>query len=541
MSRGFVGITVVVMAVILGFIWWRLPGKQSEEPVIEFEISGTGAGTPVSNNDLVRQSQNWAPPLGAYDLTVALDRSGSITDKDRDIGRAVVDSVANRVQGANRLHLVEFANAYETFGQAEGPDGIKELLNRWRNSTQYSQDREHTNITLTLHNLLQRVMPIIKQGYLAEIIIVTDGDNDPPPGQASDADYLGSIEEALGQIDIKHENRLRMHVIEVGKQIKYAGKVANVFLRGKATTIKAGNWSEVAEIVTKLQSELQGSFALQSPYKDELKIKVPDDRPSTLGPFTLNLSGVDQSNFNLILEPADPTIGDRLEGFVSVNSGKMIPFTVGIKEVRDRDLLLFEFRSSKGIEKEYFSSQLWRGKDWGFSVVVEPKDNILPLQDVGTRLQIKMHRDSLVFEDGLRAFFWIVGVGGGLLILIIYLLCRSTSSEDSDEEEEKDEEEVIGAEFAQYLAGVIQYAGKSVAFSGREQEVNEHLRFSCESDGVHLMPFVTVIVTIGSKPAEILYADSSCLLPTNIEVKIREMKTSLDYTVMLANHTTEEM
>jgi|GEM_PF-3651255 len=516
------GIIVLAMVVVIGR--WRETQNFGET----LDLSSQSRERAVENASAAVVG-GWYPPRGEYCLIVAMDRSGSITPAEREKENQIVEEVSERVKGFNILEVCAFAQAYETFGSADTPDGRKEVLSRWRKSLQYKPDREFTNLSVTADNLVRDAVPNIKSGRLAEIIIITDGDNDPPEDQDDDA-LIASVAANLDGIPEEYRSRLRVHIIEVGNRFRFAGAVEREIFGGRAATLKASDWSEAVAIVEKLQSELQGSFALQSSY-DELKIKVPDDRPVTLGPFTLNLTGVALANFNIRLEPADPTIGDQLLGSTMVNQSSPVPFHVGFLEAKDQDQVMFEFRvdPEQGIPKDYFSSQLWQGKDWDFAVVLEPRDNLLPLQDAGTHLEVKMHRDSLVFEDGFRALLWFLGTALALLALVIYLLCRSSSGEDDDDDDEEEDR----AEMARVLSGVVEYGGTRVVLSGHEQEIDDCLRFRRESDGVHVMPYATIEVSVGSKPPEILYADTDFLLPQGGEVSVRELRSSRIYAITL--------
>lgn len=351
-------------------------------------------------------------PKGKSITAIGTDASASMTPATLAKQASMLDSVASHVSGDNFLSLYTMGSKVYRHNTGSSSSGRATVLSNWRSFLPYKQDSLFTNCTAALQSMVSDVIPLVQQGYVAEVILITDGKHEPPPDQ-NDEDIKWEIQTALIGIPIEYRNRLRIHIVEVGSLLQYSGQVAALLPAGFAATLRADSWDDVWPIILDLQKRIEGRFGWVNAPANAYHIGAPSENaPKVLGPFTFDLSGPDQVEVQVDLATND--LVDSNEQLIleaSIDNGEWIKLARDQLTLKDASAVRFRFyeNSRNQLPSNWFD--VWQ-RDYSLKLL--PVDNLIPLVSEGEAVKVQVEKP---------AFIWALGAVLALLALAVFLFC----------------------------------------------------------------------------------------------------------------------
>lgn len=471
---------------------------------------------------------------GRVRLVIARDHSGSVSLADRATTAEMMVEISRKVRDPNLLTFVEFGTNFYSFGTADGPIQREQMLVAWqafRPSVGWMydpvrsavlQDRpgdnQFTNFTgLFVAILGDGLRNITEAGDLVEVIVLTDGDHDPPYERnkpsallQNEAFLKQSISEHLAAVRSEYPDHLRVTVVEVGSAIRSPGSVVAEILNGFGETKQADSWADVAPVIEEIQRRTQGTFALSgADERIRVGIKLQDD-PARIGPFLVTLNGPPSARFTTRLAVDDDVFdaNHQLFGAVVVNGDEANPveFTGGVTISSGDELTFILYENPGG----GFGRNILFPVRREYSIVLEPAGNLISLAPTisgADRQAIEPYRLGWLFRN-----FWsrLVKLALLSLVLVVLLARRVRKARLSNEPQEREEESL---EFNE-LEGTVHYRGDNYQLAGLACKVGDMHFLGCNGR-VFVRPENDAVIKNGSGVEHRVVAGDRHALPAN--------------------------
>ncbi|MEK7164478.1 MAG: hypothetical protein AAB779_00880, partial [Patescibacteria group bacterium] len=243
---------IIGLVFVAGYFYWQ--HAKAEREAIDSIGADWGAtreaenARPSAPAPAAAKVVGWSSPKGKSILGMGTDASASMTALAIAKQASMLDSVVSHISGDNLLSLYTMGSKVYRHNTGSSDAGRVTVLNNWKEFKPYKQDSLFTNCTAALAAMTSDVLPLIQQGYVASIILITDGHHEPPPEQ-DDEDMKWEIENALNGIPAAYRNRLHIDIVEVGGLPRYSGQVAGLMPSGFANTRLADSWDDVLPVV----------------------------------------------------------------------------------------------------------------------------------------------------------------------------------------------------------------------------------------------------------------------------------------------------
>ncbi len=414
------GFTVLVLLVVGVTFWWEVKSRQENVETIGVGWQDFNRKSEIKPERIPQVSQvqdhNWSSkPAGKSLLAIGTDASASMTPASLVKQASMLDSVVSHVSGDNLLSLYTMGSKVYRHNTGSSEAGRAIVLKNWKDFLPYKQDSLFTNCSLALASMINDALPLIQKGYVAEVILITDGKHEPPPEQ-NDQQVQSDVQSVLNSIPATERNHLRIDIIEVGKLLRYSGQVAGILPSGFAATRRADSWDDVVPIVLNLQDRIEGRFSWVNAPAAAYRIGAPgEDSPKVLGPFTFDLAGPDKVDVQVDLTTND--LVDSSEQLVleaSIDNGAWVNLTRQIA-LKNRSLVRFRFyeNSSHHLPSNWFA--VWRRE---YSLKLQPVDNLIPLVNQGEVIKVEVEKPAFVWELGAWLLFGALTALLGFIFLI---------------------------------------------------------------------------------------------------------------------------
>lgn len=493
---------------------WEESQKDSLAPKAEVKVAWIPSGM-------------YAKAKGKSIIELGTDASASMTKEAQAKQEAMMDSITARVSGDNLLSLYTMGSKVYRHNTGSSDAGRAGVLKNWKEFLPYKQDSLFTNCTAALAAMISDAIPLIEQGYVAEVVLVTDGKHEPPPGQ-DDEDIKWEIENALTGIPAEFRNRLRVDIVEVGKLLQYSGQVAALLPSGFATTRRADSWDDVLPIVLDLQKRIEGRYGWVNAPANAYNIGAPsEESPKMLGPFSFSLSGPDKATVQVDLATND--LVDSSEQLVleaSVDNGDWIRLTRDQITLADNSTVRFRFFENSQSELPSNWFDIWQRE---YTVKIQPIGNLIPLVQEGEAVKVRVEKPAFIWELG--AWLVVIGlIGFGSCVFLLFWAIRFLRRhyEQPGEVEEPFSRPVANIAFG-HEAQTLQ-SGASITLG--------QIVFTASADGleVALSPLVPVRVeytdlALMKKVRQALVPSETFTLNPETEARIISLTGGLEYSV----------
>jgi len=442
---------------------WYIPNEFIPEMDILREMRGA---EPSAAADSSAVDSSSIKSSGRVRFVIARDHSGSVSEKVLKTTHDIMNRIASAVTGSNLLTFVEFGSDVHVLGTADGETERLQLLNALERFTptlhwQYDGYRDRididrpgdiafTNFTKLFDVLTEDAMlSVERDGDLVCIIVMTDGDWDPPHRRGQKRYYLEDekaktrrIRGRIDSIKAQYPNNVIVRVIEVGDEIKSPGFVVNKLLQGYGQTVQANDWAGIEPIIKDLQRRIQGTYRLEVEPK---RIPVPiagEENPSRVGQIRFHMSGPDSGYFAVSALASGTMLVDnhRLFGNVQVNDGGFVPFT-GTLVLRDGDLLTFRLYENPGggFGRNWFMTS---GGDYNISLYPASGMNPVSFNAAGdTEQPVSMYRYGWFVEYGLTL---VLGGTGFVFLFLVWVFLRAAKNRRRKNRKNKERDETAG-------------------------------------------------------------------------------------------------
>ena len=409
---------IIGLVFVAGYFYWQ--HAKAEREAIDSIGADWGAtreaenARPSAPAPAAAKVVGWSSPKGKSILGMGTDASASMTALAIAKQASMLDSVVSHISGDNLLSLYTMGSKVYRHNTGSSDAGRVTVLNNWKEFKPYKQDSLFTNCTAALTAMISDVLPLIQQGYVASIILITDGHHEPPPEQ-DDEDMKWEIENALNGIPAAYRNRLHIDIVEVGGLPRYSGQVAGLMPSGFANTRLADYWDDVLPVVMELQKRIDGRFGWVNAPVNGYRIGAPSqDDPKVLGPFSFDLSGPEQADFQIDLATND--LVDSSEQLVleaSVDNGDWVKLTRDQITLKNGSAARFRFYENSRNELPSNWFDVWQRE---YTVKIQPVGNLVPLLSEGEAVKVAVEKPPFIWEAGA----WLLL--GALACVLLFLV-----------------------------------------------------------------------------------------------------------------------